>query len=413
MLPAEWPGSYYIGDEELSLVSKCVTSRSPYRNYGPDVQHYCDQVEDFYRKRLGRKYAQLVSSGTAALSTAFMACDVGPGDEVLMPAYLWVACLSAAVRLGAIPRIVEIDDSFCMDLADLERKLNPRVKVVLYVHMSGSSGDIESVARVCRERRVQLVEDVAQSNGASYRGRPLGSFGDVAIFSFQFNKNITSGEGGLVVTDSQELFEKINAAHDTGYVRDGNGRVVPSESPVQGWGQCVHMSDLAAAMLLAQCRKLDAICAAMRARALQLAEGLARIPGVSVRRLGDPAGHSGNFVIATFPTQERCESLVARTRARGLAPPAGCLSNISMHQSWGLHLYYHNVALVRKIGVNSAGRPWSDPLNAFHASISYDRGACPVSDDLFARSVLIAVPPCLTEEQVQLIIEIYAQEAAK
>ena len=141
LLPYEWPGSYFIGEEEIDAVTKVLLARSPFRFYGHDLQHYADQVEDFYRERLGRKHAVLINSGTAALSVALAAADVGPGDEVLMPGYLWVACLSAVVRAGGIPRLVDIDDTFTMDPDDLERKISPHTKAVLLIHMSGACGN--------------------------------------------------------------------------------------------------------------------------------------------------------------------------------------------------------------------------------------------------------------------------------
>src|SRR3954469_18029691 len=197
LLPYEWPGSYFIGEEEIEAVDKVLLARSPYRYYGHDLQHYADKVEDFFRQRLGRKHAVLVNSGTGALSVAIAAADVGPGDEVLLPGYLWVACLSAVVRAGGIPVLVDIDDTFTMDPADLERKISPRTKAVLLVHMSGACGDVEKIVEICKRKNVLLIEDTAQGNGASFHGKPLGSFGDMAIFSFQYNKNVTAGEGGL------------------------------------------------------------------------------------------------------------------------------------------------------------------------------------------------------------------------
>src|SRR5260370_28349288 len=137
LLPYEWPGSYFIGEEEIENVTKVLLARSPYRYYGHDLEHFADKVEDFYKKRLGRKFAVLVNSGTAALSVAIAAADVGPGDEVLLPGYFWVACVSAVVRAGAIPRLVEINDTFTMDPDDLERKIRPGPKAVLVAHMGG------------------------------------------------------------------------------------------------------------------------------------------------------------------------------------------------------------------------------------------------------------------------------------
>lgn len=411
LLPYEWPGSYFIGEEEIDLVTKVLLARSPYRFYGHDLQHYADKVEDFYRQRLGRKNAVLVNSGTGALSVAMAAADVGPGDEVLMPGYLWVACLSAVVRAGGIPRLVDINDTFTMDPDDLERKISPRTKAVLLVHMSGACGDVERIVAICKKHNVLLIEDTAQANGASFHGKPLGSFGDMAIYSFQYNKNVTAGEGGLVVSDREDLGNRAWAYHDVGYTRNAAGRVDPN-GPVQSWGQCLHMSEVSAALLFAQVQKLDLITRTMRARNQQLYAGLSKIPGAKPRRIIDPAGDSGPFVLMTWPSADICKKIIEATRAAGVRPGPHGIGNIRM-DDWGMHIYYHNVSLVEKHGVNSAGRPWSDPLNQWAKDISYAKGALPQMDDLIARSSLITVAPQLTEEVCDRIIAIYHDCAAR
>ncbi len=409
LLPYEWPGSYFIGEEEIDAVTKVLLARSPYRFYGHDLLHYADQVEEFYRNRLGRKNAVLVNSGTGALAVAMAAADVGPGDEVLMPGYLWVACLSAVVRAGGIPVLVDIDDTFTMDPADLERKISPRTKAVLLVHMSGACGDVEKIVEICKRKNVLLIEDAAQGNGASFHGKPLGSFGDMAIFSFQYNKNVTAGEGGMVVSDSVELGNRAWAYHDTGYTRNEKGRVDPN-GPVQSWGQCVHMSDMSAALLYAQVQKIDLITGTMRARNQQLYAGISQIPGVQRRRIIDPQGDSGPFVLTTWPTGEIAQQMVDLTRAAGVKPGPNGVGNIRM-TDWGMHIYYNNVSLIEKHGVNSAGRPWSDPLNEWAKEIDYHKGLLPQMDDLIERSVLLTVPPALTPETCDRIIEIYHDAA--
>ncbi len=411
LLPYEWPGSYFIGEEEIEAVTKVLLARSPFRFYGHDLQHYADQVEEFFRQRLGRKHALAVNSGTSALSIAMASVDVGPGDEVLMPGYLWVACISSVVRAGAIPRLVDIDSTFAMDPDDLEHKINSRTKAVLLVHMSGACGEVERIAQICRDHKVLLIEDVAQANGASFHGRPLGSFGDLAIFSFQYNKNITSGEGGMVVSDDDDLASRVWAFHDLGYARNAAGRL-DVHGPVQGWGQGSRMSELSAAMLLAQARKLDLITGTMRRLNQRLYAGLSQIPGAQRRRVIDPAGDSGPFVILTWPSAAICQQMVELTRAAGVRPGAAGMGNIRMTE-WGLHIYYHNASLVEKHGVTSAGRPWSDPLNAFARDISYARGTLPRMDDLIERSSLIPVPPNLTPEMCDRIIVIFRECAAK
>lgn len=411
LMPQEWPGSYYIGDEEIEAVTRVLMARSPFRFYGHDLQHYADRVEGMFRERLGRKHAVLVNSGTSALNVAMAAADIGPGDEVLLPGFLWVACLASIVRSGGIPRLVDIDETFTMDPDDLEQKINARTKAVLLVHMSGACGDVERIRNICQQRNVLLIEDVAQANGATFHGKPLGSFGDLSMFSFQYNKNITSGEGGLVTADDDALFNRAWAYHDLGYGRNEAGRLEPF-GDVQSWGFGVRMSEVVAAVLYGQVQKLDQIVGAMRARNRQLYAGLGQIPGVQTRRLPDPEGDSGPFVIVTFPDAGITKEMVKRTRAAGVRPGPWGFGNIRMTDFY-FHVYHHNVSLVQKRGVNSSGHPWTDARNAFASDISYAAGMLPRLDDLVERSVLIPVAPVLTEQTCERIIEIYHDSAAE
>lgn len=409
LLPYEWPGSYFISEEEIEAVNKVLLARSPFRFYGHDLQGFANRIEEAYRERLGRRYALAVNSGTAALSIALSALDIGPGDEVLLPGYLWVSCISAVIRAGAIPRLVDIDESFCMDPGDLEHKIGPHSKAVLIVHMSGASGDLDRLLGVSRAHDLFILEDVAQANGASFRGRPLGSFGDMAIFSFQLNKNMTSGEGGMVVCDDEALYRRAWACHDLGYPRSEAGRLITDDPEAQLWGQGSRMSELTAALATAQERKLDTIVGNMRRPNRRLYGGLAGIGGARPRRLADPDGDSGPFVLLIWPDADTCRRVVEATRQAGIRTGPEGMNNLIMREAWGLHLYYNNLSLVNKRGVNSAGRPWTDPANAFAVDYTYGKGALPKADDLFARTNVIEVPPIMAEETCDRIIAIFRQ----
>ena len=275
-LPWELPGAYYIDEEEKRLVNQVIDARSPFRFYGLDAQGMVDRLEAEWCSTFGHKHALGVNSGSAALHIALAAFGVGPGDEVLVPGYMWVSCISAIVRTGAIPRLVDIDGSFCMDPADLERKIGPRSKAVLIVNMSGAMGRNDRIAAICRKHKLRLLEDCAQAIGATLKGRPAGSFGDIGIYSFQLNKNMTSGEGGLLVTEDEDLYKRCTALHDLGYARNAEGRLDPSDERYQYWGTGSRMSELAGAMALAQMRKVRTITGKMRAGQME-----------------DPRGHQG------------------------------------------------------------------------------------------------------------------------
>jgi dTDP-4-amino-4,6-dideoxygalactose transaminase len=412
LIPYEWPGSYLFGEEEAAAAASVLKARSPFRFYGHDLQHYADRLEAAYRRRLGRAHCLAVNSGTAALSIALAMLDVGPGDEVLLPGYLWVSCISAIVRTGAIPRLVDVDATFTMDPADLERTLGPRTKAVLVVHMSGSTGHLDRIVELARSRGVPLIEDVAQANGAAFRGTPLGGFGDVAIFSFQYNKAITAGEGGLVACDDPTLYRRAFALHDLGYARDDDGRLDTIDPTVQLWGQGSRMSELTAAVLCAQELKLDGLVERTRRLARRLRDGIAAVSAARPREEPDPDGGNGAFVILRWPDAESCRSIVAATRAAGVRTGPHGLNNLAL-EDWGLHLYYHNTSLVQRRGTTSRGYPWTDPANTFARDYRYDRGTLPRADDLFARSSLLAVPPSLGEETVDEIVQAFRTQARR
>ena len=402
LIPYEWPGSYFFGKEELAAVTTVLQARSPFRYYGHDLQQYCVRLEKAYCERLGRKYALAVNSGTSALCLALSALGIGPGDEVLLSGYLWVSCLAAIVRAGAIPRLVDVDDTFCMNPTDLEKKIGPHSRAVLLVHMSGAPGAVDKIAKICRAHKLPLIEDCAQANGASFHGKFTGSFGDMAIFSFQLNKNITAGEGGLVVCDDENLYRRAWACHDMGYPRTSEGRLDPSDPALQLWGQGARYSELLAAVVCAQLRKLDKITAAMRKAKYQLREKLKGIPGLAFRRILDPSGDSGPFLLLIWKDRQTCLRVVERTRAAGIVTGSLGINNIPM-TDWGLHIYYNNVSLVEKRSLSAAGRPWTDPLNAFAADYEYKKGTLPVLDDLIERSSLLSIPPTLSQKAINTI----------
>jgi len=402
-LPWELPGAYYIDEEEKRLINQVIDARSPFRFYGLNAQGMVDQLEAEWCSTFGHKHALGVNSGSAALHIALCAFGVGPGDEVLVPGYMWVSCMSAIVRTGAIPRLVDIDGSFCMDPADLERKIGPRSKAVLIVNMSGVMGRNDRIAAICRKHKLRLLEDCAQAIGATLKGRPAGSFGDIGIYSFQLNKNMTSGEGGLLVTEDADLYKRCTALHDLGYARNEEGRLDPSDERYQYWGTGSRMSELAGAMALAQMRKVRTITGNMRAAKWKIREAIKDIPGIVLREVDDPAGDTGPVLITVYPTADACQRFVDAIRAEGVRGPDGSLTCITMRE-WGMHWYFNIPSLVKKRSNAHDGFPWTHPSNAFAAGYNYERGALPVCDDLSYRAALLTVSSVLSDQDIEDII---------
>lgn len=402
-LPWELPGAHWIGDEESELVERVIRARSPFRFYGPDPQHMVDTLEQEWCETFGHRHALGVSSGTAALSIAVSALGIGPGDEVLVPGYLWVSCVSAIVRAGAIPKLVDIDETFCINPDDLIRRIGPNSRAVLCVHMSGAPGRIEEIAQICRQNGLKLIEDCAQTAGASFNGKAVGRFGDTGIFSFQLNKNMTSGDGGLIVCDDDALFQRIVALHDLGYPRTPAGRLDTTQQDCQLWGYGARMSELAGAMSLAQMRKLPAITGSMRDAKWRIRNAISDIAGLSFRDIPDPKGDTGPFLIMLLKDEQTADRFVKALRAEGIAGPAGSLACVSTRE-WGLHWYSNIPSLVNKRSNSTDGFPWTHPANEFATEYSYEAGALPFCDALHARGALLAIASKLEEQDVEDII---------
>ncbi len=409
-LPWELPGAHWIGEEEMELVGQVIRARSPFRFYGPDPQRMVDTLEREWGARFGHRHVLGVSSGTAALSIALSGLGIGPGDEVAVPGYLWVSCVSAVVRSGAIPLLVDIDETFCIDPEDLARRISPNTRAVMYVHMSGAAGRVAEVAGICRGRSLKLIEDCAQAAGASSGGRAVGRFGDVATFSFQLNKNITSGDGGMLATEDDNLFRRLVALHDLGYPRNAAGRLDTSDADCQLWGVGARMSELAGAMVLAQMRKIGQITGAMRGAKWRIRDALKDVKGLAFRNVPDPAGDTGPFLLTILPDAETCTRFVAALQAEGIQGPPGSLACITM-RDWGLHWYFNIPSLTERRSNSHDGFPWTHPANLFARNYDYHRGALPRCDDLHDRSALLSIASTLDDRDVADIITAFRKVA--
>lgn len=293
--PVPGLGCNAYGHEEEELVLDVLRRKEPYRYYGLNPQSPPPMVaalEKEMREYIGTDYALAVTSGSAALEVAYAAIGIGPGDEVIVPAWSWVSCFTAIVRVGARPVMCEIDETLNLDLAELDRLVTPRTKAVSVIHYQGVAAEMDKLMLAAHRKGLFVVEDCAQSLGATYRGRQVGSWGDVAIFSFQYNKTATSGEGGMVVTRDQRIYERAVRMQDLGNYRPHHTTIVPAREPAFVGGQ-FRMSEITAAVALAQLRKVPAIkahCRALQARVLAKVKNL---KGISLRRVPDPEGDFG------------------------------------------------------------------------------------------------------------------------
>jgi 8-amino-3,8-dideoxy-alpha-D-manno-octulosonate transaminase len=290
--------------------------------------------------------------------------------------------------------VCEIDDSFNLDAADLRKKITKRTKLIVAVHMAGTPCDMGALMQAANEHNIPVLEDCAQCNGGSFQGRKVGTFGKVGIFSFQINKNVTAGEGGLIVTEDDALYKRLVATHDVGVPWENSA---PNEaSDVQFWGQGRRMGELAGAVANVQLRRLPDIITHMRASKQRIKAAIRDLPGMSFRRLNDADGDTGPFLILCFDDEsharEALESLKKSVR------------NVWRLCEYGLHIYHNIGSLVKKVPLSPAGNPWSLPQNA-QSLYEYRKGACPRSDERFARSILITIPSKLTRAQEKEMAE--------
>ena len=404
-LPLEFPGIHYMDEEEINAALRVLRSRSPFRYYGVDLQGEVQAFETEFAAYLGISHCLAINSGTGALHTALAALGVGPGQEVIVPAYLWVSVAAAIVNLGAIPVLADIDDTFCMDAVSVESKITPRTSGVIFVHMSGAPGNVAAVKQITQRHGLFLLEDCAQCAGGSIAGKRVGTFGDMAIFSFQMNKNMTSGEGGCLVTNDARLYNRAVACHDTGYARGSDGRALFEDLDLCLWGRGYRMDEIRAAILRVQLKKLPTVIEHMNRSKYKIRSALETYPGLQLRKIADPKGDTGSFLMTTYPSPETATRINQALRAEGIVTLPQGVNNIVMTQ-WGLHIYYNIPSLVQKTGVDKRNSPWSLEENR-ESRTEYGKGTCPVADGLFERTILLAIPSNLTDQDEQDIIHAF------
>src|SRR5215469_1244553 len=272
LISKNWGPSYY-DDQERHQLEDVLEGRNPFRWNNPPAKSKVALFEREYAARMQTKYALAVTSGTAALHVAMAALDVGPGNEVILPAWTWYSCYNTIVQAVALPVFAEIDESFNIDPADIEHRITPQTKAIMAVHLQGNPAGMDRILEIARKHGVKVLEDASQSVGASYKGKPLGSMGDIGIYSLQQSKTITAGEGGAVVTSDPLLFERACRFHDVGGLR----KDVPAKLGFLP-GLNFRMNEFTGGVLLAQIRKLDTIIGAVRANARRVYAGIRDLP---------------------------------------------------------------------------------------------------------------------------------------
>jgi 8-amino-3,8-dideoxy-alpha-D-manno-octulosonate transaminase len=302
------PGFEVVGQEELHEVRDVFARGGVLFRHGFDAARGdCYKVRDFERafaERMGVKYALAVSSGTAALRVALAALPIEPGDEVITQAFTFVATVEAIIESRGVPICAEVDDTLNIDPADLERRIGPRTKAVIAVHMLGSPARLREIREICHRRGIALIEDTAWGCGGNLDGKPLGTWGVMGTYSFDFAKTMTTGEGGMLVFRDAETYARAAAWHDHGH--ENNPSVPRWEDTRSSSGFNFRMMELQGAVGLAQLRKLDEVVRRQRQNRDRIWSALSDLGGLCLRAL--PAG--------SFDT---ADALVLRVPSRDVA----------------------------------------------------------------------------------------------
>lgn len=363
---------YRIGTEEVDAIRRVVDSKKLFR-YGEDTE--CERFERRYAAFLGLKHCVMTASGTNALTAALMALGIGPGDEVIVPACTYMATPIAVLAVGAIPVIVDIDESLTIDPVEVDRAVGSRTKAVIPVHMWGLPCNMGAIMEVAQRHGLRVVEDACQAVGGGYEGRMLGSIGDIGTFSFNYFKNMTAGEGGAVTTDNDTWNARVMSAVDPCNFY-WNGR----SDAIEGFAaNGARASEFEGAILNVQLDRLTEMIETMRGQKRRILEETARAGLVPI-----PA-NSPDFECATHVMYQLDSAQAADLFAEGIGGTVAMKTGRHVYTEW-------NPILDHRGGHHPLMNPFNFPQNAECRS-NYTADMCARSLDILARTVFVRTHP--------------------
>lgn len=386
------PGFELFGDEERREVLDVLDTGVLFR-YGFDPvrkgQWKARTFEKELAEYLGAGYSHLCSSGTAALSIALAACGIGAGDEVIIPPFTFVATMEAVLNAGAVPVFAEIDETLGLNPAAVESLITPRTRAVLPVHMCGSMARIDEIKDLCENKGLILIEDACQALGATLNGRALGTFGQMGCFSFDPVKTITCGEGGAIVTDDVELYKIAHAYADHGHDHIGGDRGLEGHVIL---GNNYRISELNAAVGLAQLRKLNFILEKQRSHKRSIKDAISSISEIAFRRIPDEKGDSATFLSFLLPNELRAREVA---RALGVAGVDGCF--YWFDNNWHYIRQWDHLKGLRSPGKLS--------VRLLDHCPDYRKVELPESDRILSRTISMQIKISWTQEELIKRIE--------
>jgi dTDP-4-amino-4,6-dideoxygalactose transaminase len=370
------PGLDLLGQEEMDEVAEVLASGHLSR-YGPDDPSFPAKVrrfEELVAELSATKYALALNSGTSGLFLALVALGIGPGDEVIAPGFTYVATLSSVIYARARPVLAEVDETFDLDPVDVEARITPRTKAIIAVHMLGNPARLDELKAVADRHGVALIEDAAQAFGASYHGRWVGGQGTAGIYSFNEFKTITCGDGGMLVTDDEALYQRAFAMHDQGHSPNRRGIEIGNR-PFLGLN--FRMTELEGAVLLAQVRRLDRIRDHLRANRDLVRDIIGEVRGIEFRTLPDPDGDLATHLVVIFPDAATANAVTAELGSMTLATS-------------GWHVYTHMEHVLTGRTITGRGCPFDCSCTDGRGA-DYRVGMLPATDRLLERSMSFSI----------------------
>ncbi len=389
---------YIIGKEEVAAVERVINSKQLFRYRGGEGGE-TDQFEAEWSKKIGVKYTIAVTSGTAALICGLVGMGVGPGDEVIVPAYTYMATALAALAVGAVPIIAEVNNSLTIDPVDIEKKITPQTKVIIPVHMVGLPCNMDAIMAIAARHKLLVLEDVCQADGGSYGGKRLGSIGHAGAFSYNHFKIMTCGEGGALVTNDRNIYERALIFHDGGSsFRDHAEQI---KTPFfAGWN--FRINEILSAILRVQLTRLDGMLEAMLAEKRTMIQELDGAGPFTFNPIHDIEGDCGTTLALQLESEEKMRTFLAKLDAEGV--------NASSPIDSGRHVYTNWDPVLGKQGAHN---PVFNAYELAPDAAHYSADMCPVTLDALARSVFLYTNPERSREELQTMIDKVKRAAAQ
>lgn len=388
---------YRIGKEEIAELTKVIETRSMFKVN--DGLKESETVEAKLREKFGVDHAIFLTSGQAALTSALVSLGIGPGDEVIVPAYTYIATAMAVVAAGAIPVIAESDDTLTLDPIDTEKKISKHTKAILPVHIQGFPCNMDAIMALAKKYNLYVIEDACQADGGAYKGKRLGTIGDAGGLSFNYFKIISSGEGGALLTNDRKVFEASLIYQDSSAVAFFGNQL--EDFTTEGFcGTEFRSNELCAAVMNVQLDRLDGILTDLRANKKYIMDALSDVARFIPSN--DIEGDCGTTVAFQFDSEEK---------ARAFATAAGVAGTVPIDT--GKHIYKHWTPIMEKRG---AFNPLMDPfkMEANKDIVpDYREDMCPLTLDRLSKVVYVGVNPDNTKADLDEKIALYRKALAE